>query len=217
MTPTGKYSYPYPRPSMTVDCVIWTIRDEAPSVVMIQRKHDPFAGSWAFPGGFVDENEPLERAARRELAEETGITPDALCPVATFGDPGRDPRGWTVSAAYYGVVSPEVIPRGGDDAAAACWRSARRPPKLAFDHKLMLRTALDRLRHEVFTLPILAPLLPAEFTPADLAKTYRPFLAEMPSNALLVRRLVDAGLIERTRRGARRFRFVRQASSSPGL
>src|SRR5262245_44480516 len=88
------HSYPYPRPALTVDLVIVS-RSRTPKVLLIRRRHEPFAGRWALPGGFVDEGESLEEAARRELREETGISVKELEQLRTFGEPGRDPRGWT--------------------------------------------------------------------------------------------------------------------------
>src|SRR5262245_63478055 len=94
-----KYTYDYPHPAVTVDVVIPTCETK-PHVLLIRRKHEPFAGQWAIPGGFVDEGETLEDAARRELREETGVQRDHLEQLQAFGDPGRDPRGWTISIAF---------------------------------------------------------------------------------------------------------------------
>jgi 8-oxo-dGTP diphosphatase len=144
-TKKKSYSYPYPRPSLTVDIALVT-RDAAPWVLLIQRKADPFKGKWALPGGFVDENERLIDAARRELKEETGVEQADLEPLHTFGDPGRDPRGWTVSVAYLARVSPDQLnPTAGDDAAAVGWFALTELPPLAFDHA----DILDRVRHRL--------------------------------------------------------------------
>jgi 8-oxo-dGTP diphosphatase len=142
----AKYVYAYPRPAVTVDVVIVT-RGRAPRVLLIRRKHAPFAGKWALPGGFVDREETLEAAARRELYEETCIQTGALEQLHTFGDPGRDPRGHTISVAYLARVDPaQVQPQAADDAAAVAWHSLRQPPPLAFDHALILACARRRLR-----------------------------------------------------------------------
>jgi ADP-ribose pyrophosphatase YjhB (NUDIX family) len=104
----GQYTYKWPRPSVTVDtCIISAPQGgEGSKVLLIQRKHDPFAGSWALPGGFVDEGESLQAAAARELQEETSIDQSAtsLTQVGAYGDPGRDPRGWTITVAYCAIV-----------------------------------------------------------------------------------------------------------------
>ncbi|KAL4448962.1 hypothetical protein ABPG77_007679 [Micractinium sp. CCAP 211/92] len=113
-----------------------------------QRKHDPFAGRWALPGGFVDEGEPLEQAAARELQEETSVDPSSvlLTQVGAFGDPGRDPRGWCVTVAYGAIVpSTELGVKAADDAQAAQWFPIPSLPRLAFDHKLVVRTAFRHL------------------------------------------------------------------------
>ncbi len=132
------YTYPYPRPALTVDSVLI----KAGKILLIQRNHPPFAGHWALPGGFVDENEPLEAAARRELFEETGLEPPELQQLGAFGDPGRDPRGWTVSVVFWANVEDEVTPRAGDDAAAARWWPLDDLPPLAFDHAEIVRQAI---------------------------------------------------------------------------
>ncbi|AMV23934.1 Bifunctional NMN adenylyltransferase/Nudix hydrolase [Gemmata sp. SH-PL17] len=140
-----KHTYEYPRPALTVDVAIVT-REARPRVLLIQRKKDPFAGSWAFPGGFVDENERLGDAARRELAEETGITIADLEQLYTAGDPGRDPRGWTVSVVYLAQVDPDALkPVAADDASAVGLFPLDAPPQLAFDHAVLLGRVRARL------------------------------------------------------------------------
>jgi 8-oxo-dGTP diphosphatase len=135
----NEFTYPYPRPSLTVDVAVITLEDR-PRVLLIQRKAEPFKGYWALPGGFVDENERLDNAARRELKEETGLEPTGLRQLHTFGDPGRDPRGWTVSVAYLARVQPdESHAVAGDDAAAVSWFRFGVLPPLAFDHAEILR------------------------------------------------------------------------------
>jgi 8-oxo-dGTP diphosphatase len=142
------YTYPYPRPSVTADIVVVT-REEAPRVLLIRRRHDPFAGMWAIPGGFIEMNETLEATARRELIEETGIEVGAderLEQLHTFGDPGRDPRGRTISVAFLVLVDATPLnPRAGDDAADVAWHPLDQPPPLAFDHDQILEFARRRL------------------------------------------------------------------------
>ena len=118
-------------------------------MLLIQRKHPPFEGRWALPGGFVDPHEPLADAASRELQEETGIEPAHLEQLHTFGDPGRDPRGWTVSVVYLAVLDEgeaQVLrPHAGDDAADVGWFDLLAPPPLAFDHADILAHARKTL------------------------------------------------------------------------
>lgn len=146
----GSYTYQYPRPALTVDTIIVSTPtvDAPPKIVLIQRKHPPCKGQWALPGGFVDEGEPLYTAAARELQEETSVDPKQveLTQVGTYGDPGRDPRGWTVTVAYAAVVpSTELGVKAADDAAAANWFPVGELPALAFDHKQIIREALETL------------------------------------------------------------------------
>ena len=140
-----KYSYDYPRPALTVDAVVVT-REVHPRVLLIQRKHDPFAGTWALPGGFVEQNEALADAARRELLEETGVVVEDLEPLYTAGDPDRDPRGWTVSVVFLARVAVKKLkPRAADDAKAVKWFRLDDLPELAFDHAMILERARVRI------------------------------------------------------------------------
>jgi 8-oxo-dGTP diphosphatase len=140
-----KFTYDYPRPAVTVDIILVT-RGLRPKVLLIRRKHEPFAGKWALPGGFVDMDETLEAAAHRELREETGLEVKKLEQLYTFGDPGRDPRGRTIAVAYFAVVNPAKLkPAADDDAAEVGWFSLRKPPPLAFDHRKILAHLRKRL------------------------------------------------------------------------
>jgi 8-oxo-dGTP diphosphatase len=141
-----QYCYEYPRPAVTVDMVIVT-REKPHRVLLIQRKREPFAGKWALPGGFVDMDETLDHAARRELLEETGVEATMLEQLYTFGDPGRDPRGRVISVAYLALMDDRQLqPQAADDAAAVDWYSLARPPQLAFDHAAILAKARERLK-----------------------------------------------------------------------
>jgi 8-oxo-dGTP diphosphatase len=135
------FTYDYPRPAVTTDAVVVRL-DPAPQVLLIQRKSEPFKGGWALPGGFLDEREDLDACVRRELAEETGLTGVELHPLATFSRPGRDPRGWTVSAAYVGLAPRAADAQAGDDAAAIGWFSLSDLPALAFDHDEIIAAAV---------------------------------------------------------------------------
>lgn len=132
------YTYKYPRPAYTADTVLVADNGEGGlSVLLIKRGCEPFKGAWALPGGFVNEGECSIEAARRELAEETGVDipdSDSLALIGIYDTPGRDPRGWTISAAYAAQVSQMVEAKGGDDAAEARWFPLGDLPELAFDH-----------------------------------------------------------------------------------
>lgn len=130
-------TYAHPRPALTADIVLF----HGESVLLIRRKHPPFEGRWALPGGFLDEGETLEACAARELREETGVEGAVLSLSGVFSTPGRDPRGWTVSAAYTGDLPAGASPVAGDDAAAVeFWPLAALPP-LAFDHDRIIASA----------------------------------------------------------------------------
>lgn len=145
------HSYEFPRPAVSVDIVLTGGAPDRRHVLLIRRGAEPFEGAWALPGGFLDEGERLEDAARRELAEETGLTlGQPLVQAGAFGDPGRDPRGWTVSVAFTGDVGEELPPvAGADDAAEAAWHPLGALPKLAFDHDEIVSAALARRRESV--------------------------------------------------------------------
>ena len=140
-----KHCYEYPRPAVTVDIVLFVGSENRIEVLLIKRARQPFKGRWAFPGGFVDADESLEDAAGRELVEETGITGIKLNQLGAFGDPGRDPRGHTVSIVFTALLDDRPIAVAADDAAEARWHSARRPPRLAFDHGEILHLAIKQV------------------------------------------------------------------------
>lgn len=127
----------YQTPSVTADCVVF---DGSGRLLLIRRRHPPFAGQFALPGGFVDPGETTEAAARRELLEETGLQARDLQLVGVYSKPGRDPRGWTISIAYL-MTAGDAAPVAGDDAAAAEFRSDWRELTLAFDHNEIVRDA----------------------------------------------------------------------------
>jgi 8-oxo-dGTP diphosphatase len=144
---TGKYVYDWPRPMVTVDAAVFAFGAGRAKLLLIQRKHEPYQGRWALPGGFVEMDEDLPDAAARELAEETGLRNVPLEQLATFGRPGRDPRGRTITVVYFGLVENEREQiEAADDAAAARWFDIESLPPMAFDHDEIARCAIRRLR-----------------------------------------------------------------------
>lgn len=138
------YTYDYPRPAVTADSVVFCNGSDGLSVLLIERANDPFKGCWAFPGGFMDMEENAEDCAKRELKEETGMEVRSLEYLGTFSEVNRDPRGRTITIAYYAVVEKsDVI--GADDASQAKWFPIDSIPSLAFDHEEILRAALKVL------------------------------------------------------------------------
>lgn len=141
-----KYTYDYPRPMVTVDTVAFAGPPDNPEVLLIRRARPPYERCWALPGGFIDMDEPLEAAARRELLEETGLEVGTLSQVGAFGDPGRDPRGRTISVVYWTRLERPVPVTGDDDAREAAWFPVSALPVLAFDHEVIIQEALKKLR-----------------------------------------------------------------------
>lgn len=162
---------------LTVDVVIFALREWELQVLLIQRGIPPFEGRWALPGGFVLEDESVEAAARRELEEETGVRNVYLEQLYTFGEPGRDPRGRVVTVAYYALLTTEAAPLvAGTDAGAARWMPAREHPPLAFDHDRILDYALERLTNKLEYTTVGFQLLPGKFTLSQLQRVYEAVL-----------------------------------------
>jgi 8-oxo-dGTP diphosphatase len=172
------YTYDYPRPSLTVDCIIFGLDESSRlKVLLIQRANEPFKHHWALPGGFVDENETLEAAALRELKEETGVSDVFIEQLFTFGTPGRDPRGRVVTIAFYALINLGEHKIGADtDAADVKWFPINKLPQLAFDHAEILEMAINRLRGKVRYQPIGFELLPEKFTLTQLQNLYQTIL-----------------------------------------
>jgi 8-oxo-dGTP diphosphatase len=136
----------YFRPSVTVDIAVFATDAGTLKLLLIRRGHEPFAGFWALPGGFIEPDETLEASARRELLEETGLQVGALTPVATFGDPGRDPRGRTLTVLFRALLPSLPVVSGQDDASEAAWFALDALPPLAFDHDRVIAAAIADLR-----------------------------------------------------------------------
>lgn len=136
------YTYKYPRPALTADCVVITAEEE-PKVLLIQRANDPFKGCWAFPGGFMEMDETTEHCAIRELEEETGLKVDTIQQVGCYSKVDRDPRGRTITVAYLAIIDSVVDVVGLDDAAKAEWFPLASLPPLAFDHDEIMKDVLE--------------------------------------------------------------------------
>ncbi|MCC5861962.1 MAG: NUDIX hydrolase [Gammaproteobacteria bacterium] len=136
------YTYRYPHPAVTVDVALFAGAPARRRLLLVKRAAPPFAGHWALPGGFVDIDEDLEDAARRELLEETGLAAGPLQQLGTWGTPGRDPRERVISVVYLGELPAAAVPDAGSDAAEAIWCATEALPALAFDHPEIVATAL---------------------------------------------------------------------------
>ena len=135
------YTYQYPHPAVTADCLVFARTEKGMKLLLIQRKNEPCKGKWAFPGGFMDIDETTIDAARRELKEETGLEVGELFRVGVFDAVDRDPRERIITVAYYTVLDKPVEVCGLDDAAQAKWFLLTELPELAFDHREILREA----------------------------------------------------------------------------
>ena len=142
----GEYIYKYPHPAVTTDCVVFGFDGVRLNVLLIQRGNEPYKGSWAFPGGFLNIDEDAPDGARRELLEETGLSVTNVEQLGAFATPDRDPRERVISIAYFTLMRANDV-KGGDDAAMAKWFPINKMPELAFDHQQIFEQALERMSH----------------------------------------------------------------------
>ena len=140
-----EYTYKYPRPAVTADCVVIT-KETEPRVLLIQRGFDPYKGCWAFPGGFMNMDETTEQCAIRELEEETGLLVSDIHQIGAYSKVDRDPRGRTITVAYLAIIDEPIAVCGQDDAAKADWFSLSALPELAFDHTDIMTDAIKLLQ-----------------------------------------------------------------------
>jgi 8-oxo-dGTP diphosphatase len=198
-----------PTLTLTTDIVIFTIRDERLEILLIQRGNPPFQGSWALPGGLVEEDEDLDVCARRELEEETKVTDVSLEQLHTFGAPHRDPRGRLVTVAYYTLVRPDRLkPKASSDAANVRWFAVDElPASLAFDHAEIIAMARRRLRARLDESAAAFGFLPKTFTLEELRAVVEVVVGERLDPRSFRRRVLALELIEETgetRTGIRR-------------
>ena len=185
---------------MTVDIVIFTLREGSLQVLLVKRGVPPFAGQHAIPGGFLREGESLEEAALRELYEETGVRTVYLEQLYTFGDPARDPRGRVITVAYYALVSSDKLTLvAGADAADARWFRVDGVPPLAFDHKGILDYAVERLRNKLEYTTVGFQLLPEKFTLGELQAVYEAILGRKLDKRNFRRKMELLGILKALR------------------
>ena len=189
------YQYRYEHMAVTTDCVIFTYEDRRLKVLLIRRAGEPYQGCWAFPGGFLKNDETAKEGALRELREETGLEAAAIGELGVFSDPDRDPRERVITIAYYALVKPsEVI--GGDDADEAAWFPIDALPELAFDHKKLFEAAMVRLRRDIHFEPIGFDLLDDSFTIPDLQRLYEAILGVKFDRRNFQRKIMASGILE---------------------
>lgn len=205
---------------ITVDIVIFTIRDQVLQVLLVKRGVPPFQGQAAIPGGFIRDGESLEIAAERELYEETGVRNVFLEQLYSFGDPKRAPRGRVITIAYYALVASDKLSLvAGADAAEAEWFPVNNVPPLAFDHKHILEYAVERLRNKLEYTTVGFQLLPQKFTLSELQSVYEAILGRRLDKRNFRRRIALLAILkplrewQRTgRKPAQLFRFSGRAS-----
>ncbi len=188
----------YPKPAVTVDCVIFGYAKNSLQVLLISRGVEPFKNTWALPGGFIKMDETLNEAAARELEEETGLKHVYMEQLYTFGAVNRDPRERVVSVAYFALINLDKAHpiKGGTDAKEARWFDINEVPKLAFDHRQILDKAIERLKTKITYQPIVFELLPEKFVFSELENIYETILQTEINRRNFRTKMLATGLVE---------------------
>jgi 8-oxo-dGTP diphosphatase len=193
------FQYEFEHPAVTVDIVVFTLRDECLQLLLIKRALEPFRGEWALPGGFIKMDEDLEQSARRELREETGIEDIYLEQLYTFGAPQRDPRERVISVAWYALIpSSQLALNATTDADDAQWFAMDELPDLAFDHAEIVRLAHQRLVDKTDYSTLAFQFLPGEFTLQELQQVYETILLKTLDRRNFRKWVLSLELIEET-------------------
>jgi 8-oxo-dGTP diphosphatase len=179
----------------TVDVVLLTLHDQSLHVLLLKRDREPFRGALALPGGYVhvDEDQSTDDAAARVLKEKTGIASPYLEQLASFSGPGRDPRGWSVSIAYYALVPPALMPQTGEGLRLVPVDAL---PSLPFDHKTIIGHALDRVRSKSLYSSLPVYLCGDSFTLPQLQAVYEQVLGESINKVSFRRKVQELGMLE---------------------
>lgn len=191
----------YPKPSVTVDIIIFSIKENELKVLLIKRNLQPFKDMWAIPGGFVRSDEDLKTAAERELKEETGVDTAYLEQLYTFGEPKRDPRGRVITVAYFALINAEQSERklsAATDVSEAKWFSIKELPKLAFDHREILEYAIKRLKWKFEYTPIVFSLLPGKFKITQIKKIYDIIFDKEFDKRNFIKKLLSLNILDET-------------------
>ena len=193
----GEYTYPFPRPSVTTDCVIFGYDGKDLKLLLVERGIPPFKGMWALPGGYLQMDEDAIDGAKRELFEETGLRDAYIEQFRTFSAVDRDPRGRVITIAHLALVRISEV-KGGDDAAKAQWFPLKDVPQLAFDHDMILREAMKALRQKIHFEPVGFELLPAVFTMPQLQHLYESILDVRFDRRNFASKMLHLGILEDT-------------------
>lgn len=202
------YCYEYPRPAVCTDCVIFSFDGKTLNVLLIERKHEPFQGKWAFPGGFLDMDETTHACAKRELEEETGLKNIEIEQLYTFSDIERDPRGRIISVVYFALVNTaDYKPIAADDANKAQWFKIDEMPSLAFDHDLVLDVAIKKLKSKARFFPIGIDLFKNAFSLDELRALYEAILSLKIDNKTFQLKMLNSGLLIKENKNQELFIF----------
>ena len=183
-------------PRSTADVLCYRFREQTLEVLLVQRKYDPFQHHWAIPGGFVEPDETIGEAAKRELEEETGLSLEQLRQFQSYGGPDRDPRGPVLTVCYVGLLRPgHASAEAASDAEDTKWHDAHDPPELAFDHERILSDANQDLASRFSSAKDAFLLLPKPFTLDQLHRVYEEVLQSSLDRSTLTKRFVDNELI----------------------
>ena len=193
----GEFTYPYPRPSVTTDCVIFGYDGKDLKLLLVERGIPPFKGMWALPGGYLQMDEDAIDGAKRELFEETGLREAYIEQFRTFSAVDRDPRGRVITIAHLALVRISEV-KGGDDAAKARWFPLKDVPQLAFDHDMILREAMKALRQKIHFEPVGFELLPDVFTMPQLQHLYESILDVRFDRRNFASKMLHLGILEDT-------------------
>lgn len=201
-----KYKYDYPRPMVTIDVMLLRYHRKNIEILLIERDRTPFAGSWAFPGGFIEMNETLNESAKRELTEETGLEKVTLIPLISAGNPGRDPRGRTITILHIGFLTPPFPPvTPGDDARKTEWFTLDQLPTLAFDHHQLVEKAFKELKFKLYWQLWILMFFSSDFQAGDFNRIGTIFWKEGKYTDRLIKaarhlKLIDIGRPDRWHR-----------------
>ena len=196
MEKKSSYTYKYPHPSVTTDCVIFGFDGKDLNILLVERGLEPFKGAWALPGGFLKMDETVEECAKRELQEETNVSNVFLEQFHIFSAVDRDPRERVLTVAFYALVKPsdyEVI--GGDDASQAEWFEQNELPPLAFDHEEVINMAKECLKEKLRTKPIAFKLLNDKFSMTELHTLYEVILDTKYDRRNFYRKALSSGFL----------------------
>ncbi len=196
---------------VTVDVVILTIRKKKLQVLLVQRAMEPFKDKWSIPGGFIRLSENLDEAAKRVLCEKTSVKNVYLEQLHTFGDPLRYPRSRVITVGYSALIRSDELQLSSEtnnQIKAIKWHSVYDLPSLAFDHKEIIKYAIERLRERLEYSPVAFQLLPDRFTLTQLQKTYEMIMDKEIDKRNFRKKLLSSGILteleEMTKEGSKR-------------